>query len=62
MKTVLISVGIIYVLGFIFFFGFNLAIGPVTPTLALVRGVLWPVWVTTGHPRGVRSVPYGEDE
>lgn len=44
---------IIYALGFPVFLALNLTIGPVTPALALLRAVLWPLWVVTGIPHGV---------
>jgi hypothetical protein len=28
-------------------------LGNVTPTLALSRAALWPIWLVTGHPHGV---------
>lgn len=41
----------------VYFFGFVLtflgeANGPVTPALALVRAVVWPIFWTTGWPSG----------
>lgn len=45
-----------YLGGAIGFSVLNLAIGPVSPGLAFLRGALWPIWITTGHPEGTRCV------
>lgn len=44
----------VYIVGFVFFFWVNLMSGPVTPALALMRAVFWPIWITTGWPNGTR--------
>lgn len=41
-----------YAPGFMFFLALNLAIGPVTPALAVVRALVWPVFWATGWPHG----------
>lgn len=53
-KIALWSVGTVYLFGFIFVLLLNLNIGPVTPALAFVRAVVWPVWMLTGRPAGER--------
>ena len=45
----------VYVVGFILVFWANIAVGPVTPGLSLVRAVVWPLYVTTGRPYGYRA-------
>jgi hypothetical protein len=42
----------IYIIGFLFFFWMELMVGPVTPALALMRAVVWPVYWATGWPHG----------
>lgn len=42
----------VYVIGFVLVFGFNIALGPITMGLSLMRGAVWPVYVTTGWPHG----------
>lgn len=43
----------IYLTGFLVTMVVNLApLGMVTFRLALLRSLLWPVWITTGRPRG----------
>lgn len=48
----LIVVGI-YVAGAVLAFIININIGPVTPGLALLRALLWPLWLA-GMIRGQR--------
>lgn len=52
----------IYTAGFIGVFILNASIGPVTLGLALLRAVIWPVWVATGRPQGYRASPGDEYE
>jgi threonine/homoserine efflux transporter RhtA len=47
----------IYMIGFLPILVMEMTVGPVTPGLALLRAVVWPLYVTTGRPQGVR---YGE--
>lgn len=42
----------VYVVGFAFFLFVELASGPVTPALALVRAAVWPIYWVTGWPHG----------
>jgi hypothetical protein len=42
----------IYIVGFVLVLGFNLAIGPITPGLCLLRAAVWPVYIATGWPQG----------
>lgn len=42
----------LYFVGFMCVFVLNLNIGPVTPGLAFVRAVVWPLWLATGWPSG----------
>jgi hypothetical protein len=44
----------IWAAGIIPMFIFQMAIGPVTPGLCAVRAAVWPLYVTTGIPRGLR--------
>lgn len=54
MRILIWSLVGLYVFGFVTVLFLNLNIGPVTPGLALVRAVVWPLWVTTGRPAGER--------
>jgi len=50
----LLALAGIYVLGFCFFFGFHLLFLPmVTPGLAFLRALVWPIFWATGWPHGV---------
>lgn len=43
----------LYVVGFVVVFAFHLvALQMVTPPLALLRALFWPIWFATGRPRG----------
>lgn len=43
----------IYVVGFVVVFGFHLvALQMVTPSLALMRALVWPIFWATGWPHG----------
>ncbi len=42
----------IYIVGFILVFVFNASIGPVTPGIAFLRALIWPIWIATGWPQG----------
>lgn len=55
MQFFLWSVVVIYLAGVVVFTTINLGMGPVTLPLAVVRGVVWPVWLATGWPQGTRS-------
>lgn len=43
----------IYVVGFVLTLWFNLAIGPLTPSLCLLRAAVWPIFWATGWPQGM---------
>lgn len=45
---------VIYGVGFAFTLALNLAIGPVTFGLCLLRALVWPIWIATKWPQGVR--------
>lgn len=48
---------LVYVIGFVLTFLYNINIGPVAaygPGLALLRASVWPYWVVTGRPFGQR--------
>ncbi len=47
-----------YLVIFALILALNLTIGPVTPALAFMRALLWPIWIATGYPQGVVTV-YG---
>ncbi len=55
MKTIIWTVAGLYFLGFLGVFVLNLNIGPVTPALAFVRAIVWPMWLATGKPAGERA-------
>ncbi len=42
----------IYVVGFVLTLWFNLAIGPLTLGLCLLRAAMWPIFWATGWPHG----------
>jgi hypothetical protein len=44
----------IYLVGFGAIFALNIAMGPVTLGLSLLRAIVWPLWVLTGIPHGVQ--------
>jgi uncharacterized membrane protein YozB (DUF420 family) len=46
----------VYVSGFTFVLWFNLNLGMISIPLALLRAVVWPLYVTTGRPHG-RQMP-----
>jgi threonine/homoserine efflux transporter RhtA len=52
---IIIIVALNYVAGFLVMLMLQLSSGPVTPTLALARAFVWPWYILTGHPKGVRS-------
>lgn len=52
MHNLLWWISIIYAAGFAATFTFNACLGPVTPGLALFRGIVWPVYWITGWPAG----------
>jgi hypothetical protein len=54
MKIAFWIIAAVYVPGFAFFLWINLMSGPVTPTLALLRALVWPIWWATGWPHGQR--------
>lgn len=43
-----------YLVGFVGVTWIEALAGPVTVPLAVLRGLMWPVYVTTGRPQGVR--------
>jgi hypothetical protein len=49
--------GGIYTAGFLLVLVVNVMSGPVTVPLSIARAAVWPVWVATGHPEGVRQIP-----
>ena len=49
----LTALAVIYLAGFLLTMVVNLApLGMVTFGLALLRSLVWPVWIVTGWPRG----------
>jgi hypothetical protein len=61
MIWILAKIGVmIYIIGFMIFFAFNLAIGPVTAGLALYRAFVWPYFWVTGKPRGEQARIIGD--
>lgn len=49
----LTALAVIYLGGFLLTMIVNLApLGMVTFGLALLRSLVWPIWITTGWPRG----------
>lgn len=49
----LTALAVIYAAGFLLTLVVNLVpLGMVTFRLALLRSLLWPVWIVTGRPRG----------
>lgn len=55
----LASIVSVYLVGIVLVSMLNLGIGPVLPELAVARAVAWPIWITTGRPRGERLETYG---
>lgn len=51
MKLVLKLIFALYITGTLSIFALH-TVSPVTLGLAAARSVLWPLWVTTGHPQG----------
>lgn len=47
----------IYLVGFVFFFWIELTVGPVTPALAFLRALVWPIFWATGWPHGAPTLP-----
>ncbi len=45
----------VYSIGFALVLWVELASGPVTPALAFSRAVAWPIYITTGIPKGYRD-------
>ena len=45
---------VIYIIGFVAALALNLTSGPLTFSLCLLRALVWPIWVATGWPQGVR--------
>lgn len=54
MRILIWSLVGLYLFGFGTVLVLGLNIGPVTPGLALLRAIVWPLYVTTGRPRGER--------
>lgn len=50
-----------YVLCAVIVFWLEVNSGPVTAGLAGLRALVWPLYVLTGHPKGVRADP-GDEE
>ena len=55
MSKILVACTTLYLLGFSLFFVVEVGSGPVTPALAFVRALVWPVYWTTGWPHGTRA-------
>lgn len=53
MTKILIIIACTYGAGFVLTLWFNLAIGPLTPALCLLRAAVWPIFWATGWPHGV---------
>lgn len=51
MRWIIGTVGALYIVGAMGIFAMHTQM-PVTFGLAVLRSVLWPVWVTTGRPHG----------
>lgn len=54
MKALLWVAVSIYLIGFAFVFSIEIMAGPVTFGLALVRALVWPLYLFFGIPKGVR--------
>ena len=59
MKIILKLAFVLYIAGAIGIFALH-TVSPVTLGLAAARSVLWPVWITTGHPQGEPTWRDGE--
>lgn len=57
MKFLLCTIAAWYLIPLILVFSIELAAGPVTPALATLRALAWPLYVTTGIPQGQRARP-----
>lgn len=55
MKIVIWSLLSIYLIGFAFVLVVEVGSGPVTLGLSLVRASVWPIYITTGWPKGQRA-------
>ncbi len=55
MRGVVWTFGVLYLIGFALVFSMEVAVGPVTPGLALLRAIVWPLYIATGIPKGERS-------
>jgi hypothetical protein len=53
LNFILWSIGFIYIAGFLLVLWMNIASGPVTLGLSLLRAVVWPLYLATGWPHGV---------
>jgi hypothetical protein len=57
MKFLLCTIAAWYLIPFALVLTVELTAGPVTPALATLRAVVWPLYVTTGIPQGERAIP-----
>ena len=57
MKMLMIAMAAMYLIAMLAIWALELTVGPVSLTLATARALVWPVYVTTGHPQGVRARP-----
>lgn len=55
MKFLLYTVAAWYLIPLMLVFVVEVTAGPVTPALATLRAVVWPLYVTTGIPEGERA-------
>lgn len=55
MKILLWSLFSIYLIGFAVVFAAEAGSGPVTLGLSLVRASVWPIYISTGWPKGQRA-------
>jgi hypothetical protein len=63
MIAAFIALGGIWVMGAILVFAFHARyLQMVTPGLALLRAVVWPLYLTTGWPRGTPLSMDGDDD
>jgi hypothetical protein len=63
-KIIIIAGAAIYVTGVVLIFVLEAAPGPVTPALAAVRAIGWPVYAATAGrwPPTTRGIPFEGDE
>lgn len=54
-RIFMLSIASAYVIPLLLVFFMEAAAGPVTLPLAALRAIVWPLYVVTGIPRGVRA-------